>query len=68
LGGPCIIEGEALAIKEAMCEIIQRDFAEVTFENDSKQVVDTILSRNIGVFEFCVIISRIQSYLVISIS
>jgi ribonuclease HI len=65
LGGPCIIEGEAFAIKEAMCEIIQRDFTQVTFESDSKEVVDTILSRNIGVFEFCFIISSIQSLLLL---
>ncbi|PNY00873.1 ribonuclease H [Trifolium pratense] len=42
------IEGETLAIKEAMCEVIQRGFSHVTFESDSKVVVDAIHSRNLG--------------------
>jgi ribonuclease HI len=60
-----IIEGEALAIKEAMCEIIQRGFTQVIFESDSKVVVDAIHSRNVGVSEFCSIISSIQSLLLL---
>jgi ribonuclease HI len=60
-----IIEGEALAIREAMCEIIQRGFTQVIFESDSKVVVDAIHSRNVGVSEFCSIISSIQSLLLL---
>jgi hypothetical protein len=30
------IEGEAIAFKEAICEIIQRGFSHATFESDSK--------------------------------
>ncbi|MCI21718.1 hypothetical protein A2U01_0042888, partial [Trifolium medium] len=52
-----IIEGEAMTIKEAMSETIQRGFTQVIFESDSKVVVDAILSRNVGVSEFCSIIS-----------
>jgi ribonuclease HI len=39
------IEGEAMAIKESMEEIIQRGLSHVIFENDSKIVVDAISSR-----------------------
>ncbi|MCI22474.1 eukaryotic translation initiation factor 3 subunit C, partial [Trifolium medium] len=39
------IEGETLAIKEAVCEVIERGFSHVTFESDSKLVVDAILSK-----------------------
>ncbi|CAJ2679655.1 unnamed protein product [Trifolium pratense] len=60
-----IIEGEALAIKEAMCEIIQRGFSQVIFECDSKVVVDAIHSRNVGVSESRSIISSIQSLLLL---
>ncbi|GAU45877.1 hypothetical protein TSUD_401030, partial [Trifolium subterraneum] len=58
-----IMEGEAMAIKEAMCESIQRGFTQVIFESDSKLVVDAILTRNIGVSELYSIISCIQSML-----
>ncbi|GAU21829.1 hypothetical protein TSUD_176750 [Trifolium subterraneum] len=58
-----IMEGEAMAIKEAMCESIQRGFTQVIFESDSKLVVDAILTRNVGVSELYSIISCIQSML-----
>ncbi|MCI31515.1 ribonuclease H protein, partial [Trifolium medium] len=44
--GNCpIIEGEAMAMIEAMKEMEQRGFAHVIFESDSKNVVDVIHSH-----------------------
>ncbi|CAJ2652949.1 unnamed protein product [Trifolium pratense] len=42
------IEGEALAWKEAIHEVIQRGISHVIFESDSKVVVDAIASRSVG--------------------
>jgi ribonuclease HI len=58
-----IIEGEAMAIKEAMCESIERGFIQVIFESDSKVVVDAILFENVGVSKFCSIISNTRHLL-----
>jgi ribonuclease HI len=58
-----VIEGEALALMEAMKEVIQRGFHFVIFESDSKIVVDAIHSRQSGVSEFSLLISSIQSLL-----
>ncbi|GAU40243.1 hypothetical protein TSUD_219530 [Trifolium subterraneum] len=57
------MEGEAMAIKEVMCESIQRGFTQVIFESDSKLVVDAILTKNVGVSELYSTISCIQSML-----
>jgi ribonuclease HI len=58
-----VLEGEALALVEAMEEMIQRGLSFVTFESDSKLVVDDISSRQTGVSEFSLLISHIQSLL-----
>jgi ribonuclease HI len=58
-----VLEGEALALVEAMEEVIQRGFPFVIFESDSKLVVDAIHSRQSGVSEFSLLISHIQSLL-----
>jgi ribonuclease HI len=47
-----VVEGEAMAIIEAMEEVINRGFPFVIFESDSKLVVDAISSRQTGVSEF----------------
>jgi ribonuclease HI len=58
-----VLEGEALALVEAMEEMIQRGLSFVLFESDSKLVVDAIASRQSGVSEFSLLISYIQSLL-----
>jgi ribonuclease HI len=58
-----VIEGEAMALMEAMEEVIHRGFPYVIFESDSKLVVDAIYSRQSGVSEFSLLISHIQSLL-----
>ncbi|KAK2436569.1 hypothetical protein QL285_021555 [Trifolium repens] len=52
-----VAEGEALAIIEAMEEMILRGLPFVIFESDSKLVVDA--TQN-GIFEFSILISHIQ--------
>jgi ribonuclease HI len=54
------IEGETLALKEAIHEVIQRGLSHVTFENDSKIVVDAIASGSVGTSEFSMLISQIK--------
>jgi ribonuclease HI len=58
-------EVEAMAIKEAMEEIIQRGLSHVIFENDSKIVVDAISSRQIEISVFSMLISYIKSLLLL---
>jgi ribonuclease HI len=58
-----VVEGEAMALVEAMKEVIQRGLQYVVFESDSKIVVDAISSRQSGVSEFSLLISFIQSLL-----
>jgi ribonuclease HI len=58
-----VIEGEAMALMEAMEEVIHRGFPYVIFESDSKLVVDAIYSGQSGVSEFSLLISHIQSLL-----
>jgi ribonuclease HI len=50
--------------KEAMKEMIQRGIYNVTFESDSKIVVDAISSTCFGSSEFFVLISVIKSMLI----
>jgi ribonuclease HI len=59
------LEGEALAIKEAMSELIQRGFSHVIFESDSKSVVDALSSRHIGRSELSSLIYAIKSLLLL---
>ncbi|KAK2442300.1 hypothetical protein QL285_013507 [Trifolium repens] len=58
-----VLEGEAMALVEAMEEVIQRGLHYVIFESDSKLVVDAISSRQSSVSEFSLLISHIQSLL-----
>jgi ribonuclease HI len=58
-----IFEGEAMAIIEAIEMMMQRDFSYVTFESDSKTVVDAINSSHVGLSEFSILISHIKSLL-----
>jgi ribonuclease HI len=58
-----VLEGEAMALLEAMEEVVHRGYSFVIFESDSKLVVDALSSRQVGVSEFCILISRIQSLL-----
>jgi ribonuclease HI len=58
-----VVEGEAMAIIEAMEEVIRRGLSYVTFESDSKIAVDAISCRQTGVSEFSLLISHIQSLL-----
>jgi hypothetical protein len=44
-----VLEGEAMALVEAMEEVIQRGLPYVVFESDSKIVVEAISSRQSGV-------------------
>jgi ribonuclease HI len=57
------LEGEAMALVEAMHEMIHRGFSKIIFESDSKLVVDAISSRQGGISEFSILISHIQSLL-----
>ncbi|CAJ2644603.1 unnamed protein product [Trifolium pratense] len=62
--GRCsIIEGEAIALLEAMTEAARRGITNVIFETDSKIVVDAIQNLHRGFSEFNSIICNIQSYL-----
>jgi ribonuclease HI len=58
-----ILEGEAMAIIEAMEMMKQKGFSYVTFESDSKTVVDAINSSLVGLSEFSIMISHIKSLL-----
>jgi ribonuclease HI len=58
-----ILEGEAMAIIEAMEMIMQKGFSYVTFESDSKTVVGAINSSPVGLSEFSIMISHIESLL-----
>ncbi|PNX75879.1 cytochrome p450 [Trifolium pratense] len=46
------IEGEAVAMKEAISEAIQRGFTHVIFESDSRILIDAISSRQQGYSTF----------------
>jgi ribonuclease HI len=58
-----VVEGEALAIIEAMEELSYRGLQSVIFESDSKQVVDAISSTQNGISEFSILIAHIQTLL-----
>ncbi|KAK2361157.1 hypothetical protein QL285_086341 [Trifolium repens] len=62
MNSPCsVVEGEAMAIIEAMEEMILRGLPYVIFESDSKLVVDAISSSQSGISEFSILIAHIQS-------
>jgi hypothetical protein len=52
------IEGEIKVTKEAICEVIQRGISHVTFESNSKIVIDVIWN-----FEFSILTSHTKSLL-----
>ncbi|WJX28566.1 hypothetical protein P8452_17266 [Trifolium repens] len=58
-----VMEGEALALIEAMEVMIHRGLTHVIFESDSKLVVDAISSSHNGISEFSILISYIQALL-----
>jgi ribonuclease HI len=57
------MEGEAMAVIEAMEEMMERGISFVTFESDSKLVVDAISSKQVGLSEFSTLIAHIQNLL-----
>ncbi|PNY16450.1 cytochrome p450 [Trifolium pratense] len=59
------LEGEAMGIKEAIEEIMQRGLSYVIFESDSKVVVDAIHSRQDGLSEFSILIFHIKNLLML---
>ncbi|GAU38425.1 hypothetical protein TSUD_396050 [Trifolium subterraneum] len=62
--GKCsIIEGETIALLEAMKEMARRGFIYVIFETDSKRVVEATQRPHNGVSEFSSIICNIQNIL-----
>ncbi|PNX60784.1 cytochrome p450 [Trifolium pratense] len=58
-----IIEGEALALYEAMKQVEQRGLSNVIFETDAKCVADAIHGVYTGVSEFNIIINKIRCML-----
>jgi hypothetical protein len=58
-----IIEGEAMAILEAMRVMEQNGITHVIFESDSKNVVEAIHSLRTGISEFSSIICNIRNVL-----
>jgi ribonuclease HI len=59
------IEGEAMTMREAIQEVMQRGFTHMIFESDSQIVIDVISSSRHGVSEFSTLISQIQSLLLL---
>jgi ribonuclease HI len=58
-----IVEGESIAILEAMKVITQRGISNVIFETDSKSTVDAIHALRGGDSEFCTFICHIRNML-----
>ncbi|XP_045810309.1 uncharacterized protein LOC123904725 [Trifolium pratense] len=64
INGRCSInEGEAIAMLEAIKELHQRGYTNVTFETDSLNVVNTIYNMHSGVSEFSSIVCKIKCML-----
>jgi ribonuclease HI len=59
------IEGEALAIKNAIIEMIQKGFSHVIIESDSQIAIEAISSTHQGSLEFSAIISNIKFLLLV---
>jgi ribonuclease HI len=64
-GGLNIIEGEVMAIKEAITELLQRGFSHVIIESDSQVVIEAISHGHQGASKFSSIISSIKSLLLL---
>jgi ribonuclease HI len=62
-GNYSIIEGEAIALLEAMQAMEQQRISNVIFESDSKSVADAIQYFHGGNSEFCLVISHIHNLL-----
>jgi ribonuclease HI len=64
LDGSCsIVEGESIALLEALKVMVQRGYSHVIFETDSKSVVDAIHHFRSGHSEFSFIVSNINNIL-----
>jgi ribonuclease HI len=64
IDGSCsIVEGESIALLEALKVMGQRGYSHVIFETDSKNVVDAIYHFRGGVSEFSSFVSNINSLL-----
>jgi ribonuclease HI len=63
VGSCSIVEGESIALLEALKVMRQRGISQVIFETDSKSVVDAIHHFHGGSSEFSVIISNINNIL-----
>jgi ribonuclease HI len=62
IDGSCsIVEGESIALLEALEVMRQRGFSHVVFETDSKCVVDAIHHFRSGQSEFSILVSNIIS-------
>jgi ribonuclease HI len=57
------VEGESIALLEALKVMSQRGYSHVIFETDSKNVVDAIYHFRGGVSEFSSFVSNINSLL-----
>jgi ribonuclease HI len=62
-GNCSVIEGEAIALIEALKAMQLRNIQQVQFETDSKIVADAILHQNGGLSEFCLLIRHISNLL-----
>jgi len=58
-----VLEGEAIALQEAIQVAIAKGWDKVVFETDSRTLVDQISDRSSGISEFNVIVSSIKSML-----
>jgi hypothetical protein len=64
LDGSCsIVEGESIALLEALKVMVQKGYSHVIFETDSKSVVDAIHHFRSGHSEFSFIVSNINNIL-----
>jgi hypothetical protein len=54
-----------MTFKEAICEVMQRGLSHDIFESDIKFFVDVVTSRQLGTFEFNIVISHIKSLLLL---
>jgi ribonuclease HI len=57
------MEGESIALFEALQDMEQRGYTHVMFETDSKSVVDAIHHLRGGVSEFSMLVSNINNFL-----
>jgi ribonuclease HI len=64
IDGSCsIVEGESIALLEALKVVRQRDYSHVVFESDSKSVVDAIHHFRGGNSEFSLLVTNIINFL-----